>query len=382
MEIGNRLQLSPGTVTNVTSQLLSEGIVNEIGQVESRGGRPRAILQINPDYGYLVGVDFGETHLELMLFNLQMEKLGEIRLDISIENLTLDHYLDQIDALLKNLISKYQIEKERMIGVGLAVPGVVIHSNQVRVASPMWDWQAIEYSNKLEEKIGLPVYIDNGAKAMALAESWFGVGKGIQNLAVILIGTGVGAGFITGGELYRGATNSAGEFGHTKIVLDGRLCRCGSQGCLEAYVGAPGIIQSLHVQEHRHLEKPEDQFQLLQKIFRDSQENKQQAVQTLRQTAQFLGAGLANLVNLFNPELIVIGGWVGLLLGAAIMDDVIAYTRRYSLPPSITGPGMCLCDLREDAICTGAACLVFQEFISGNPKFIIPYYKSNQQGSR
>jgi predicted NBD/HSP70 family sugar kinase len=225
----------------------------------------------------------------------------------------------------------------------------------------------------IEQRTQLPVYIDNGAKAMALAESWFGAGRGVQDMVVILIGTGIGAGIITKGALYRGATNSAGEWGHTKISLKGRPCRCGSQGCLEAYAGAPGIIASLHEMAHQpQPEVQEDQLSTLNGIVQAYKRQEPLATQVMQFTAQILGAGIANLVNLFNPELIVIGGWAGLLVGEAILEDLNRYVKEYALPLSAMDLQIGLCQFGQDAICTGAACLVLEEFLSANLKFNRP----------
>jgi predicted NBD/HSP70 family sugar kinase len=135
--------------------------------------------------------------------------------------------------------------RSAVLGVGISVPGLVEPSGGVSVFAPNWGWHDVPLMQMLRARIDLPLYLDNPLKAIAVAELWFGAGRGVENLVSLNIGTGVGAGVVIDGELYRGTTNSAGEWGHTSIVLDGRACRCGNQGCLEAYVGAPGIIRLL-----------------------------------------------------------------------------------------------------------------------------------------
>ncbi|MBM4427777.1 MAG: ROK family protein [Chloroflexi bacterium] len=370
MEISQDTTLSPGTVTNVTGELLQEGILAKTGLVESVGGRPRTLLTISPNYGYLIGVDLGETHIQLELFNLARQKLGAIRYGIAESGNTPDYYVEQISSGLKELASSTGIKEEAILGIGIGVPGVVEHNGYVSIAAPMWNWQRVEFLNMLEAKINLPVYIDNGAKAMALAESWFGAGRGVEDMAVILLGTGIGAGIITKGSLYRGATNSAGEWGHTKIELNGRPCRCGSQGCVEAYAGAPGIISSLKTLSGESAKQDEDQIVTIKNLVEAYRAGDSSAVQVLHATAHYLGAGLANLVNLFNPELVVIGGWAGLLIGEAIMDELKKYVAQYALAPSAAHLKIDLCQFGQDAICMGAACLVLEEFLSANKKFM------------
>jgi predicted NBD/HSP70 family sugar kinase len=307
------------------------------------------------------------------LFDLARRKLGTIREIVVAEENPLEQYLRIIVESQRKLIAEVGIPRSKILGMGIGVPGIVGHNGQVSVAAPMWDWESVSLLVMIEQRTQLPVYIDNGAKAMALAESWFGAGRGVQDMVVILIGTGIGAGIITKGALYRGATNSAGEWGHTKISLKGRPCRCGSQGCLEAYAGAPGIIASLHEMAHQpQPEVQEDQLSTLNGIVQAYKRQEPLATQVMQFTAQILGAGIANLVNLFNPELIVIGGWAGLLVGEAILEDLNRYVKEYALPLSAMDLQIGLCQFGQDAICTGAACLVLEEFLSANLKFNRP----------
>lgn len=366
MEISLQTQLSAGTVTNVTSELLQSGVLIEKGLEESSGGRPRTIVDINPRHGYLIGVDLGETQVALELFDLKMNKLCTTLEPVAQEEDMLAQYICILQRGCQNLMMQAGLSPEKILGVGIGVPGIVEHNGQVSVAAPMWNWRSEPVLQLFEQAVGLPVYIDNGAKAMTLAESWFGAGRGVQDMAVILIGTGIGAGIITKGALYRGATNSAGEWGHTKIVLHGRQCRCGGQGCLEAYVGAPGILAS---QREAGGHPQDDQFVAVGQLVDAYRRGDPTAERVMQDLTQVLGIGIANLVNLFNPERIEIGGWAGLLIGGALLDDLTACVKQNALPLSTKELSISLCQLGEDAICTGAACLVLEEFLSANLKF-------------
>ena len=360
------------TLTNVTSELLQNGILIETDLEKSAGGRPRAILDFNPNYGYFIGIDLGETQVALELFDLKLNRLCSMQEPITEDQNILDNYICIIQRGCEHLIENCGISPDPILGVGIGVPGIVEHSGQVSVAAPMWSWQSLPALERIEQAINLPVYIDNGAKAMALAESWFGAGRGVQDMAVILIGTGIGAGIITKGVLYRGATNSAGEWGHTKVTLHGRVCRCGSQGCLEAYVGAPGIMASLR---ELGMQLPDDQFEAIDSFLAAYRTNEPAALQVMDETLEILGLGLVNLVNLFNPERIAIGGWAGLKIAEAGLEPLTDYVKRNALPPSAKDLVIEKCQFGEDAICTGAACLVLGQFLSGNSKFYGGAYK-------
>jgi predicted NBD/HSP70 family sugar kinase len=217
----------------------------------------------------------------------------------------------------------------------------------------------------LEDRLPCPVYLDNGAKAMTLAESWFGAGRGVEDLVVILIGTGIGAGVIAEGKLYRGAANSAGEWGHSKIILDGRPCRCNSAGCPEAYAGAPGIVTTLReTRPDSPLLAQRDQFSFIESLSQAASRSDPAAQATLEATARYLGVGIANIVNLFNPHKILIGGWVGLQLGRQLLHGIETFVREHALPPAYRSVSIDLCHLGADAVPMGAACLVLETFLN------------------
>ncbi len=370
LELSQYSGLSPATVSNVVAELLKEEIVIEMGLAESEGGRPRTILAVNPAYGYFVGVDLGETHVQMELFDLALNKQRSVRTLVSPTQTSPEQYVELIQAGLNELRDLEGPKLAKLLGIGIGVPGMVERSGPQLVSSPIWKWQSVAFGDLLRSKISVPIRIDNGAKAMTLAEAWFGAGRNLQNLIAVLVGTGVGAGIISGGNLYRGPSNSAGEFGHTIMALNGRDCRCGSQGCLETYIGAPGIIATLRdIAPHSPLLAATSELAVLDNLVRATKQGDATAIQTLHITAHYLGAGIANLVNLFNPEMIVLGGWVGLLVGDTILDDLRQYLERYVLPLSRNTVRIDLCQLGLDAICNGAACLVLDELLSENPLF-------------
>ncbi len=365
LELSQVTGLSPGAVTNIVAELLDERVIYEQGSIESEGGRPRVLLAPNPTFCMLVGVDLGETHLQMELFDFTLRCLHQVRLPVSESHPDTDVQL--IARAWRELVQATGIDSEQVLGIGIGVPGVVEHDGDIAVAAPHWHWESVKLYRLLQAYLPAPIYIDNGAKAMTLAESWFGAGRNARHLAVILIGTGVGAGIITHGELYRGATNSAGEWGHTKLLPGGRQCRCGSHGCLEAYVGAPGILRTWA--EMTGTAVTNDQVAGLYALHEAWRSGDISAQRVLDTTAQYLGLGLANLANLFNPERIVLGGWVGSLLGETLLNAVRPYLTQYALPPSLRNLDICLGQLGQEAVCTGAACLVLERFFQGHKRF-------------
>lgn len=364
-ELSQLTGLSPATVTNVVTELLRDGMVVEAGIEESQGGRPRSILTINPTYGYFLGVEIGETLTRTELFDLTLRQLGAAACHLALDESEPEQVVEQIHAQIKGLLHEANITPEQVLGIGVGVGGVVDFTDQASVSLPSWGWRTVPLGNLLQERLDMPIYLDNAAKALTLAESLFGAGQGIEHLAVLLVGTGIGAGIIAHGTLYRGAINSAGEWGHTCLELAGRLCRCGSRGCLEAYVGAPGIIERLReVEPQSPLLQSNDQHRSLAAIVDAAYQGEPAATRLLKDTAHYLGAGIANLINLFNPQLILLGGWAGLQMGEAILPQLRQYVECYALRQPFSVTRIELCRLGQDAVPMGAATLCLEEFLT------------------
>jgi len=365
LDVSQRLRLSPATVTSVVAEFLSEGLVIESGLEESEGGRPRTLITINRDYGLIVGIDFGETGIQLELFDLTLRKLNHICYPLSPTTTQPQQVVQQIGEGLDELIAQSKIDSAHVIGVGVGNPGIVDVANEVLVFAPNWGWRQIPLLAMLTAHLHLPIYLDNGVKAMAQAEQWFGAGQDVDDLAVLMIGTGVGAGIITNGRLYRGATNSAGEWGHMVIERNGRACSCGSRGCLEAYIGAPGIIQRLREHApHSRLLDGDDQTVIIAAVFDAARRGDSDACSILQETVEYLGIGIANLINLFNPQRILLGGWVGLHFDAPLLAQVSEVAAQYALSQPFLGATIGVCKLGQDALCMGAATLVLDAFLT------------------
>jgi predicted NBD/HSP70 family sugar kinase len=357
--------LSQATVANVVTDLLDIGIVIESGYADSQGGRPPAILGINATNGAFIGVDVAETYIHFELFDLRLVHQSTVEHTLPPEENQPYQIVDHLAHGLQELLRASGTSREKVLGVGISVPGLVERSGGVSVFAPNWAWQDVPLAVLLKERIDLPIYLDNPLKASAVAELWFGAGRGVQNLVTLNLGTGVGAGVIANGALYRGTTNSAGEWGHTTIVLDGRPCRCGSRGCLEAYVGAPGIIQTLReLAPGSPLLHPHDQTAAIAAIAAAARQGDPIATQVIHTTARYLGAGVANIINLFNPEVVVLGSWVGMQLGPALLPELHASVARYALSQPLGAATIQLCQLLHNPISMGAATFALEGFLA------------------
>lgn len=356
-ELGQRTGLSAATVSNVVGEMVDDGLVVEAGLVESDGGRPRVLLRVNPSYGHVIGVDVGETGVTMELFDLAMNRLAAHARPLPPPQPDPALVGPLIAAGLVELLDHAGVAERDLLGIGIGVPGTVEQGETVRVHAQAIGWDGIAVADLLGDSgITAPLFVENGAKTQGQAEMWFGAGRGARHAVIALIGSGVGATVITDGTTYRGATSSAGEWGHTTLVFGGRGCRCGAHGCLEAYVGAEGILDRYRRERGgRAVPRPDEQSQL--DFLLTAADRSATAARVVEETVGYLGAGIANLVNLFNPERIVLGGWAGLALGTRLLPEIRRATAAHALRHAYEQTSIELCELGPDAVAVGAATL-------------------------
>jgi predicted NBD/HSP70 family sugar kinase len=349
--------LSAASVGNVIRELISDGIVTEAGSEDSDGGRPRVLLRMNPSYGHVIGIDVGETRVRVELFDLTMTVRVKADYPLDPNEHGVDVVVERISAGLAKVLADADVDPADVLGAGVAVPGVVEQGPEVLVYGQAYGWDAVPLERLLRPAAQFPLYIDNGAKTMGQAELWFGAGRGVRQAVVCLIGSGLGASVITGVSRGRGDSSTSVEWGHTTIKVGGRACRCGSQGCLEAYVGAEAIL------DRYALPLPgEDQESMLGALIEATDAR---AAAILDKTAVYLGAGIANLINLFGPERIVLGGWAGLMLGERLLPAIREAARERALAHRFAQTSIELGRVGADAVALGAATLPMEHFLHG-----------------
>lgn len=230
--------LSPATVTNVVAELIGDGVVTEAGSVESDGGRPRTLLRVRPEYGQVVGVDVGETHVRAGLFDCALGTLATVQHPLASSNPDPAEVVELARAGVAEVLSA---GASRVLGMGVGVPGAVRDGGIVH--APTLGWAGVAFADLLRahaQFADAPLHLDNRARTLGQAEMWLGAGRGADRAVIALLGVGVGAAFVTDGGSFPGITTS--EWGHTVVQAAGATCRCGSRGCLEAYVGTEAVL--------------------------------------------------------------------------------------------------------------------------------------------
>ena len=349
-ELAASTGLSPASVSTVIRELISQGIVAEAGPVASDGGRPHVLLQMNQSYGQVIGIDVGETRISAEAFDLTMTRLARAEHLLDPRQHSPDLVASRVASCLNLLLDD---GRASVIGVGIGVPGAVrrVPGQLAVVHAQSYGWDAIPFEQLVRDRTGIdcPLLIDNGAKAMAQAELWFGAGRTTRRAAVCLIGSGVGASLVSDGV----AADT--EWGHTVIVAGGRECRCGARGCLEAYVGAEAILDRCG-----RTAADGDQEAAIARIIKSPAP---EAADALAETAYYLGIGIASLINLVNPDRVIIGGWAGLMLAGRLMPAIRESARDHALRHTFDGTVIERGELGSDAVALGAATLPIDRFL-------------------
>ena len=363
-EIGEATGVSPATVSNLVGDLLDQGVIVEAGAEDSNGGRPRALLRVKPEYRYVVGVDVGETAILVELFDLDMHVRASHSITPTPGRLDPETTAEYVLEGLDRVVTYSRIPPEEILGVGVGVPGLVVHGDDAIVHAQTIGWDGVPFGKMLRRGTSLPLFVENGAKTFGQAEKWFGAARDAENAIIVLLGTGTGTSIFAQGELYRGASSSAGEWGHTTVMVNGRTCRCGAKGCLEAYVGGWAIVARYDKLRRRTPSGSDTDLVARLTVIAEAPSGDQAAAEVLQETATYLGAGIANLINLFNPERIVVGGWINEILGDRLLPAIreVASLQALRMPFSVVS--IVPAQLGRDAVALGAATLPVNDFLA------------------
>ncbi len=260
----------------------------------------------------VIGVDLGGTNLRSSLLNPEGDVLDRHKEATQ----AAEGWKSVVARLVQSIRKQADIAESKgleVAGVGVGAPGVIQVEQGIVVKSPNFpDWNNLPLKRLLQEKINLPVFIENDANAAALGEQWRGAGKNIRSMILMTLGTGVGGGIILDNTIWHGADGMAGEIGHMTIIPDGRRCSCGNVGCLETYASARGIVQSYREAFEPSVRKTSQKLEHItsEDVYEAAKGGSEIARVVMKDMGRKLGIGIANLINIFNPELIVIGGGV------------------------------------------------------------------------
>ena len=368
-EIARLAGLSRSTVSEIINEILPAGLVAEIGEGPSRGGRRPILLEFQDDVCVILGVEMGGAHVAVALTDLRGRILAWETQDHPVRSDPEGTRL-VIAKLCDRCLSIPAAEGRPLVGLGVAVPSPIDPTAPDHLSSVvMPKWNGHLGLEPLAYRYGVPLFVDNDANLGALAEYWWGLDGTTDNLAYIKVATGIGSGHIIGGEIYRGATGVAGEIGHLSIDPQGKQCICGLRGCLVTLVGARGLEERA-----RELiaEFPESPLALIPPTVNAIEEAALSAdplaLQVIREAAAHLGTALAGLLNLMNPSVVVLGGGLS-RLGELVLAPLRERVRTHTLVSSVAAVEILVSKLGPQSVAVGAATLVLKEGLSDSRLF-------------
>ncbi|GAF04768.1 ROK family transcriptional regulator [Saccharicrinis fermentans] len=324
-EIVKQTGLSAPTITRIVDSLINfEKLAVQVGIGESNGGRPPMIVKFNGADSYVIGIDWGRTHIYSVLSNLNGDALAEVDTRTEASD-SYESDLERVIDLIEQLFKKSGIEKKKLHGIGVAAAGFINKKTDHIEYSPNFKWKDVDIKKPLIKHFKVPVIVDNVSRVMAQGELMYGIGDQCKDFIFINIGYGIGSGFIMNGQPFFGFDGMAGEIGHNKIIGTtpaGIECSCGKMDCLECYSSGRGITEIANRQKTQHPESTLNKYESISTeiIAKEAREGDTFALELFNQAADYLGQAIASAANLFNPKAIVLGG--------KVMNSGIFFTQR------------------------------------------------------
>lgn len=362
--------LTPASVTNITKMLIEDEYLVECKVGQSSGGRPPIMLELNPNARYVIGISIGVGMIDVVITNLSAEIILKKSIEINEERYDYDFVFKELVKLINEVIECSKIEKEKILGAGVALHGIVNARTGMSIYSPYYGWKEINIKEALENELNLGVYVDNDVRAMALGESWFGITKYISNFVTLNISNGIGAGIIINNKPYYGVDFSAGEIGHIVVEGDGDKCNCGNYGCLETVASNNNITKKAIklIKQGTNSVLKELKADINQLTIEDISEaaklEDELAISIIKEAARYIGIAITNLINILNPTSIVVVGEIfeNTFYAIETLNEIV---KNRGMKLSSENVRIIKSMLGRDAAVVGATTLVIQEIFNG-----------------
>jgi len=309
-KIARTLDISPGSVTALTAELISDGFLREVEETsrETSRGRPPVALELVPDALYVIGVKLSDELHTATLTDFGGNALASASQMTTADKKSADELLTETEAIISKVCKSAKISQKKISAIGVGISGIVNYETGVVAWSPLLEELDTPLGDIFSTYFKTPVCIDNDANVLTLAELWFGAGRALSNFAVITIEHGVGMGFVSDNRLFRGAHSMGLELGHSKVQLDGALCRCGQRGCLEAYLADYALAREASTALITPSSKRQDLNDYLKSLYEMAKLGDQASLKIFKRAGRYLAVALSNIIHLFDPKLIILSG--------------------------------------------------------------------------
>jgi predicted NBD/HSP70 family sugar kinase len=310
IDLARATDISQATVTTITSDLIRQGLIREVTREEEPGqakrGRPRIDLMLRGDAYLMAGLKVSGAAISVVLVDFECAVICEHKYVGQTKMAHVEQMLDEISNALHETCQSAGVVFDDISAIGVGIAGMVNAERGFVHWSPFFAERNLEFGPMLSDLLGKPVFLDNDANLVAMAEQYLGLGRDVSNFIVVTIEHGVGMGIVINDRIYRGVRGCGAEFGHTKVQLDGALCRCGQRGCLEAYVADYALLREASFGTGHSSEPPAENR--IKDLLDAARANDPTAASIVNRSSRMFAMGLSNLVNIFDPELIILSG--------------------------------------------------------------------------
>ena len=331
-DVTRALGISAGSATTLTADLIGAGFLREVEGLprETGRGRPPVALEVVSEACHVIGIKLSDEVHSAVLTDFSGQMVADASLPTPPTRKSLDDLLDEIGVLIAAGLQDSGKDITTIAAVGIRLSGIVDHHTGTVPWSPLLADRDMDIATAFGARFGVPLYLDNDANVLTLAELWFGAGRSMTDFAVVTIEHGVGMGLVLDNRLFRGSRGMGLELGHTKVQLDGALCRCGQRGCLEAYLADYALAREAATALHRNPRNLQSPNAMLDALFTQAKAGNEAARTIFRRAGRYLSVGLANVIQLFDPELIILSG-ERMQYDYLYSDEVLAEMRKLTL---------------------------------------------------
>ena len=367
-EIARTIGLSIPTVMKITEEFSHKQFVQDVGKGESSGGKRPELLELVPDSKYIIGVGVGRSKTNVLMMNLA----GEVFIREIMETggtAVPEVWISRLIQVIENVIRESGLSRKQILGMGIGMPGILDEKSAKVLFSPDFKWENVDMLTPIRERFKMDITIENANRALAMGEYYFGAGVDSRNFLVVNLGHGIGSAIMREGEFYRGSSGSSGEIGHIILEKNGPKCNCGNLGCLEAIASGNAIardakIAVLEGNATKIMELVNEDINRIEAktVFEAARLGDRLAIQITERAMQYIGIGLANYINLMDPDLIILFG--GLTnAGDIFLKKVKEVLRERQMKFAGRQVKLVISQMGENGTAVGSASLVLKKFI-------------------
>jgi len=363
-DIAKALSLNPATISSNVNDLIGARLIKEIGSGESNGGRKPILLTLNSAPNYIIGVHTELSHVNIGIINLDGKIIVKNKYKYNNNQVVAGDIISTIVKGIKDIMEISNVDTQKIIGIGLGIHGLVDSEKGVSIFAPAFKWHNVPIIDILQRNFNTNIILDNDVRVMALGEKWFGKAVSSNNFVLINLGEGIGGAIVINGKLHSGNTFGAGEIGHIKVTQKPYYCNCGNKGCLTTVASEEGLIERLKEKIIKGSSTMCDINNITIETIKEAAINGDKTViKLLKQTGDYIGRSIGMIINILNPERIILTGTI-LIAKDFFIDKIIESAEAVSIRDNFAKTKITTSSIKEDLGIIGSATLILNDLFT------------------